>query len=212
MIAAATTVIGYYLATQVPYLIGLDVSLNASGMMLVTAGIVFTSVTLFAPRYGVLAQWISQRRLSSTIILEDILGILYRVHEKSVETSGPSETDSSSSSGSQMPTLEDIRRRLPHPCTDQQLSRAIDQGYRQGLFVKTAIPEVQLSATGKKRALNLIRSHRLWETYLLENTDLDSTKVHKPAESLEHITSPHLQEELAAQTNRQEDPHEKKIP
>lgn len=212
IIAAATTVIGYYLATQAPYLVELNVSLNASGMMLVTSGIVFTAVALFAPRYGLVAQKISQRRLTTTIILEDILGILYRVQEKSAELSPPSTPDSLLTSTAQMPSLEEIRARLPHPCTDQQLTRALDRGYREGLFVKAATPEIQLTASGKERALNLIRSHRLWENYLLENTDLDSTQVHKPAESLEHITSPQLQEELAAQTTRQKDPHGNEIP
>lgn len=208
-IAAITTVIGYYLATQAPYLVGLNVSLNASGMMLVTSGIMFTIVAVFAPRYGVLAQWISQKRLATKIILEDVLGILYRAQEKS---GGSSTTGSSEKPGGQMPSVEEIRTRLPHPCSDKQLSRAIDLGYREGLFARVNTPAIELTAAGRERALNLVRSHRLWESYLLENTDLDSNQVHKPAESLEHITSLQLQEELVAQTTSRKDPHGNEIP
>lgn len=212
IIATVTTVVGYFLATQASYLVGLNVSLNASGMMLVASGIVFILVTIFAPRYGILAQKISQRRLATTIILEDILGLLYRAHEKSGQISGASEPGSLPDSGSQMPTLEEIRTRLPHPCSDRQLSRALELGYREAVIARTAAPVIQLTATGKERALNLVRSHRLWENYLLENTDLDSHQVHKPAESLEHITSPELQEELVAQTKSRQDPHGNEIP
>ena len=209
IIAASTAVIGYFLATQAPYLIGVNLSLNASGMMLVTAGLIFTSVALFAPRYGVLAQWIAQRKLSTTIILEDILGILFRYQERD---SRNSEISSTSETENKTPNIEELRTRLPHPCSNQLLSRAIDMGYRDGLLARIALPFIQLTAPGKEKAHNLIRSHRLGENYLLEHTDLDSYQVHKPAESLEHITSPELQEELVAQNTKSLDPHGNEIP
>jgi manganese/zinc/iron transport system permease protein len=212
LVALTTTVIGYFLATQAPYWIGLDVSLNASGVMLVTAGLFFTIVAIFGPRYGVLAQRIVQRKLSTTIILEDILGILFRAQEQSEDSSSSSQTRPALARQKETPTLEDIRIRLPHPCNDRQLSKAIDMGYREGLLAKVALPLIELTAAGKDKALNLVRSHRLWENYLLEHTDLDSHQVHKPAESLEHITSPELQEELVAQNTNRQDPHGNKIP
>jgi manganese/zinc/iron transport system permease protein len=212
IIAASTTVIGYFLATQASYLVGLDVSLNASGMMLVTSGIVFTIVAIFAPNYGVLAQKISQRRLATTFILEDILGILYRSQEKSVEISRTATTGSSFDTEETTPSLEEIRTRLPHPCSAKQLTKAMEMGYREGLLAKTSAPIIKLTATGKQRALNLVRSHRLWENYLLEYTDLDSNQVHKPAESLEHITSPELQGELVSLNTSRKDPHGNEIP
>lgn len=51
---------------------------------------------------------------------------------------------------------------------------------------------VQLTRKGQEKAINLIRSHRLWEVFLLEKLDFSWDQVHELAEELEHIRSPLL--------------------
>jgi DtxR family Mn-dependent transcriptional regulator len=57
-------------------------------------------------------------------------------------------------------------------------------------FVKT-LPDktIQLTEAGKKKALLIIRKHRLWEVFLTEKLKYDWNEVHVLAEQLEHIES-----------------------
>jgi DtxR family Mn-dependent transcriptional regulator len=55
---------------------------------------------------------------------------------------------------------------------------------------------VNVTAKGKSQALQVIRKHRLWETFLVQKLDFTWDEVHEIAEQLEHIKSPRLIEKL----------------
>ncbi len=55
---------------------------------------------------------------------------------------------------------------------------------------------VEITRQGKADALNVIRKHRLWETFLVNKLGFDWSDVHEVAEQLEHIQSPLLIEKL----------------
>ncbi|MFY0652317.1 MAG: metal-dependent transcriptional regulator [Cyclobacteriaceae bacterium] len=55
---------------------------------------------------------------------------------------------------------------------------------------------VNISASGKKEALKVIRKHRLWEVFLVEKLKFNWDEVHVIAEQLEHIKSPLLTNRL----------------
>ena len=55
---------------------------------------------------------------------------------------------------------------------------------------------VNVTAKGKSQALQVIRKHRLWETFLVQKLDFTWDEVHEIAEQLEHIQSPRLIEKL----------------
>lgn len=55
---------------------------------------------------------------------------------------------------------------------------------------------VQLTASGKSAAVNIVRKHRLWEVFLVEKLNFKWDEVHDIAEELEHIQSPDLVERL----------------
>ncbi len=72
---------------------------------------------------------------------------------------------------------------------------------------------LKLSTQGKKQAMQVIRKHRLWETFLHEVLDMDLFEVHREAEALEHSTSESLADKLAAFLNYPKfDPHGDPIP
>lgn len=72
---------------------------------------------------------------------------------------------------------------------------------------------VQLTETGRKHALLIIRKHRLWEFFLVKRLNFNWDEVHDVAEQLEHIKSPKLVEELDIFLGRPEyDPHGDPIP
>jgi DtxR family Mn-dependent transcriptional regulator len=72
---------------------------------------------------------------------------------------------------------------------------------------------VQLSASGRKRALEVLRHHRLIETFLYEVLDYPLDEVHEEAERLEHFISERFEQRIAAKLgNPRIDPHGHSIP
>lgn len=70
-----------------------------------------------------------------------------------------------------------------------------------------------LTEPGRKIALEVIRHHRLLETYLAEALGVPWDQVHAEAEVLEHFLSEELEERIAAQLGHPEfDPHGHPIP
>ena len=66
----------------------------------------------------------------------------------------------------------------------------------KGLINYEKYKGVTLTAEGNTIATNLIRRHRLWEVFLLEQLDFSWDEVHDIAEQLEHIKSDELVERL----------------
>ena len=72
---------------------------------------------------------------------------------------------------------------------------------------------VELSKKGEKKAINILRKHRLWETFLVKKMGFNWAEVHDLAEQLEHIKSAELVDRLDAFLNfPQFDPHGEPIP
>ena len=72
---------------------------------------------------------------------------------------------------------------------------------------------VQLSPSGKRRALEVVRHHRLIETFLYEVLDYPLEEVHDEAERLEHFISERFEDRVAAILgNPTIDPHGHAIP
>jgi DtxR family transcriptional regulator, Mn-dependent transcriptional regulator len=72
---------------------------------------------------------------------------------------------------------------------------------------------VLLSAVGKRRALEVVRHHRLLETFLHEVLDYPIEEVHEEAERLEHFISERFEERIEAKLGYPKiDPHGHCIP
>lgn len=72
---------------------------------------------------------------------------------------------------------------------------------------------VRLSAAGRRRALEILRHHRLLETFLYKILDYPIEEVHDEAERLEHFISERFEERIDAKLGRPRfDPHGHCIP
>lgn len=72
---------------------------------------------------------------------------------------------------------------------------------------------INLTADGKKAALNIVRRHRLWECFLVDKLSFSWEEVHELAEELEHVRSEKLINRLSEFLgNPQIDPHGDPIP
>ena len=73
--------------------------------------------------------------------------------------------------------------------------------------------KINLTKTGRKKALDIIRKHRLWETFLYEKLEFNWDEVHEVAEQLEHIKSEKLVDKLDKLLEYPDfDPHGDPIP
>lgn len=72
---------------------------------------------------------------------------------------------------------------------------------------------VLLTDSGKKVAIDTVRKHRLWETFLYDKLNFSWDEVHDIAEQLEHIQSEALTDKLEAYLGYpKHDPHGDPIP
>lgn len=71
----------------------------------------------------------------------------------------------------------------------------------------------RLTTAGTKLALDIVRRHRIWETYLAKELGFGWDEVHAIAEELEHVNNPKLINKLASILgNPTYDPHGDPIP
>lgn len=168
-------------------------STSAAGMMAVAAGLTFALTVLFAPRYGYLAKRVSRAIASLNIVREDLLGLLYRLREASPDRR-ISEPDALAAVGG------DVWPRI-----------ALVAALRAGEIRRDADTLV-LTERGASRAANLIRGHRLWESYLEKYFGVAPDRVHGPADRVEHYLTDDLREDLAGHLGNPDlDPHGRPI-
>jgi DtxR family transcriptional regulator, Mn-dependent transcriptional regulator len=60
----------------------------------------------------------------------------------------------------------------------------------------TKYKPLTLTAAGRRMAVNVIRKHRLWESFLHHTLKLSLHEIHREAEHLEHLTSDFLADKI----------------
>jgi DtxR family Mn-dependent transcriptional regulator len=96
------------------------------------------------------------------------------------------------------------------PATATSMLKRLDE---MGLVRHTPYRGVVLTPAGEKVALEVIRHHRLIETYLAEALGMPEKQVHDEAEVLEHYISEDLELLIAAKLGEpSHDPHGTPIP
>lgn len=164
-VAVVTAAVGYRAATVVPSWFG-DESVNAAGSMTVTAGIILLLTILAAPTHGVISKRWRAGRLARRIAIDDLLTTLLRAEEARAPDA--------------LPASPANLLRILDPA-------AIEHARRSGLIAGRSAPDLQLTEEGHRAARDVLRRHRLWETYLVEEAGFSPDHVHDPAEVLEHL-------------------------
>ena len=193
--AVLTATLGTFASVTVPTWFGFGETVSA-GAMATVAGLGFILVWLIAPRHGLISKRLTRLALNRRILREDILGLLYRLEEVATDHDTP---------------FQQTLRAVLHPGpinTRLALATLASKNYitRDG-------GAVTLTDTGRTRARQLVRTHRLWETYLSKYIDVPVDHVHGSAERLEHVTDDHMQRRLADETAfPTTDPHGRAVP
>jgi len=167
---------------------------NIAGMMTVAVGFLYALALFFSPHYGICSTILRNLRMSLRVLREDLLAMLYRVEEL----------------GSQK------------QLTVAEASEAVGGGWlvrwgvrelmQKGCVIRAG-NSLQLTAEGRAAARQLVRSHRLWETYLVQHLGMPLDHVHEPAHRVEHFIDDRLRQELESEIDTDgQDPHGRQIP
>ncbi len=93
-----------------------------------------------------------------------------------------------------------------------KITRLISDMEAQGLL-ETRGAQLHLTAEGERWAMHVVRAHRLWERYLVDEARMPLDKIHEAAQKREHsFTQAQLDELDAALGHPTRDPHGDPIP
>ena len=97
--------------------------------------------------------------------------------------------------------------------TPASVSAMVKKLHERGLVEHVPYRGVALTPDGTRVALEVLRHHRLLETYLAEHLGVPWDRVHEEAEALEHVLSEYLEARIAAKLGHPtHDPHGDPIP
>ena len=81
------------------------------------------------------------------------------------------------------------------------------------LFVNKSDNGWSLTEKGRQQARDLVRSHRLWESYMARHFVLPDDHLHPTAEAVEHYIDSSIRGELVKELDQPtQDPHGREIP
>lgn len=196
VIAAASGFLGHVMARTLPPMIfqplGYDIQdASTAGMMAVAAGFLFVLAALFGPKYGTISRLLDRLRINIRIACEDVLGLLFRLEESHSKDAGPS----------QLPGRKPFMMKLAlSRLARRQLVLASDNGY-------------ELTDDGRAEARKLVRSHRLFEMYMLTHFEIPHDHLHETAARVEHYIDADMRSEMSSELDAPaEDPHGRRIP
>ncbi|MCC9645296.1 metal ABC transporter permease [Rhodopirellula sp. JC740] len=210
VIGAVSAWAGHIAAVEVPTWFGFR-STTTAGMMAVATGAAFTLAVLFSPKRGLVPQWIRKQWLRWTILTDDVLALLYRMEERSTEERPLAES---------MAMRENLNAWMADILLTKRFAISLALKFHvwrrrvmDGRDNESATLVPTLTDLGRSEAESLVRSHRLWEQYLVTRVDLEGDRIHQQAHRLEHFTDRQLQDRLDVQTDSPDkDPHGSPIP
>lgn len=203
VVAALTALLGHAMAFSIPGPVfsrlgyGNVQGVSTAGMMAVCSVVIFILAGLFSPQLGLVSKWRALWKLNRRIFAEDLLGLLYRMEEAEMSA---------------------VERNL-----------LLEQAIRENRFtnwfamrwllkterirVRTSESGYVLTENGRVLARKLVRSHRLWESYVAKHFAVAQDQYHESAHRTEHFVDEKARKELAKELEQpQDDPHGQSIP
>ncbi len=161
-------------------------------MMAVVATLFYLVAVFFSPKRGLVFKFFQKRKLQKRINIEDILKEGLKLEKKGEFTF--------------------IKLKGKLGLSKTSLTKYLQQLTTQKFLTRKG-NQISLSQSGKDEASRLVRAHRLWETYLVNQIGLSAGQIHEDAEKYEHLLSEEILDEVdAALGFPTEDPHGSPIP
>ncbi|HLF27827.1 MAG TPA: metal-dependent transcriptional regulator [Anaerolineae bacterium] len=164
-------------------------------LMALLIGVLVASLGLLLgwPDQGLVARWRRMRRLSIRVLSEDALKHIHKAELKG-----------------QRPTLHSVAGALQ--VNVNRAAELVDDIEKRELVIPDG-DGFRLTPAGREAALHVIRAHRLWESYLAEDTGFAELEWHPLAEQYEHALSRDETDALDTRLSHPtHDPHGDPIP
>jgi ABC-type Mn2+/Zn2+ transport system permease subunit/Mn-dependent DtxR family transcriptional regulator len=159
--------------------------------MTLCATLFYFLAVLFSPTQGLLFKYNQNRIEKRRILREDIL--------RQVIKKQPEGT-----------SIAALTERLNIP--ESRIQSTVNVMTKSNLITRMS-DKVILTDAGINKAEQLVRAHRLWETYQVRKMGLDSNQIHNEADQIEHFLSEELLDEIDRELGfPTKDPHNSPIP
>lgn len=173
------------------FLLALALGTTIAGAISVCVGAAFLLAALLSPRHGIVSRVASRLALAVRIAREDILGVLYRAEEGEHAIDAPA-------------AIAELSR--------GPVGRAALWTMRRRGLIAASSGGVSLTDPGRQEAARVVRSHRLWESFLSKEFDVPLDHLHDPSHRIEHFITPEVERDLTRRVGDRDDPHGKRIP
>jgi ABC-type Mn2+/Zn2+ transport system permease subunit/Mn-dependent DtxR family transcriptional regulator len=181
-----SAVIGLYLSYHFNFASGASIVLVAVALFLLAF--------LFSPKEGVVTKLVRRRETSKQVLIEDVIKLSYRFARDTGKTE----------------LTDKIANELG--ISNSKVSSAMKTMVTKGLL-KADNGSYTLTDDGIAYAKRLVRTHRLWETYVTKEKVIDMEHIHPEAEKVEHVLTEDIVDELDEELGFPEkDPHGSDIP
>ena len=160
--------------------------------MAVVATLIYLLAALLSPKKGLLFRFFRRRNLQYKIRLEDVLKQSIRLHQR------------------KQLTKVNLLDRLE--MEKSNLNQYIKTLVEKELMTMTG-EQISLTSAGIDEANRLVRAHRLWETFLVDQIGLTEEQIHEEAEKYEHLLTDEILDEVDKELGfPKTDPHGSPIP
>ncbi|HEX8550325.1 MAG TPA: metal ABC transporter permease [Abditibacteriaceae bacterium] len=172
----------------------LQSGLPTGPLVVLSATAIFAVSLFFAPRRGIVARVWRIAATQKTVQRENLLRDVYELTE---DEQAAEETTAFRPDYLGVPLRELAQKRH---ATEASLRGALDDLQKRGWIRQTG-GRVALTQSGARAAYDLVRRHRLWETFLMFQSQLgatveDDTRAHRGADAVEHFVPPDAMEQL----------------
>ena len=160
--------------------------------MAVTGTMFFLLAVFFSPKKGLLFKYLRKNSIRKKVELEDTLKQAFKLHEKSKLT------------------LSNLIERLGF--SSSKVKQYLNKLRQDGLLEWKG-ETIKMNKKGVQAANKLVRAHRLWETYLVNQAGMNEGEIHEHAEKWEHILTDEVLDEVDHELGYPKmDPHGSPIP
>jgi len=159
--------------------------------MCLVATFMYFLAGIFAPKKGLLTKFLNSQKQKKQIVIDHILRQVVKPENKAI-------------------SITSLSQKLD--VSLWKLKSAINKLVNDGIL-SSQNNQVALTAKGNMKAEKLVRAHRLWETYLVDEIGLDDGQIHNEADKLEHYLTEEMLDEVDKKLGYPNtDPHGSPIP
>jgi ABC-type Mn2+/Zn2+ transport system permease subunit/Mn-dependent DtxR family transcriptional regulator len=180
-------------ASVLGFMAAIVLEITPGPAMAVTVAVFYLIAGTFSPSKGAFQKYLGKRKYKFKIREEDIIKNIYKY----------------TSLGKQLKIQNFTVPGIEPSILEREIKK---MSKKEWLSLEDA-GVIKLTAEGEEKASQLVRAHRLWESYLAGRIGLNEEQIHEDAEILEHVLPEELLDEVEKNLGYPEvDPHGSPIP